>query len=280
MTLTCVRPSLKVVLAKPCVLPDKSLVLPLSPTAAAADEQLYRGNDMKIFKTIVAAIAVAGAAASVASPAAAGDYNGDFMVRVQGTYLLTDDNMKSATLGGADISALVESYTTNSVLPTATLTYFLNKNVAVELFCCFATSNVKLKGAVVGEVGDTWMFPPALTLQYHFDGMGGFKPYLGIGAQWIHFFSEDIGALGGTKLKIDDAFGLVLQAGFDMQIGGGWYLNADVKKSFLDTTVTAYDFGGPGVHAVVDHELDPWVFSVGIGYRFNLFGPRYTEPLK
>lgn len=235
------------------------------------------------------AVGAACALASVAGSATAGDYNGDFMVRLQGTYLLTDDDMKKVTLNGADITNAVRtgvgsSYTTNSVLPTATLTYFFTKNISAELLCCFATSTVKLDlvGGGSAEVGNTWMFPPALTLQYHFDGMGAIKPYVGVGAQWIHFFSEKTGgnALGASKIEIDDAFGVVLQAGVDIQLGHGWYMNADVKKSFLDTTVTAYDYAGtPGDVLKVEHDLDPWVFSVGIGYRFNLFGGR-NEPLK
>jgi len=31
------------------------------------------------------------------------------------------------------------------VLPTLTLSYFLNKNIAVELFCCFAKLNAEVE---------------------------------------------------------------------------------------------------------------------------------------
>ncbi len=240
---------------------------------------------MNLRKLIVTAMIGCGMASGGATVAAAGDYSGDFMVRLQGTYLVTDDDTSSARLGAAALPG-TEASTSNSVLPTATLTYFFTKNLAAELLCCFAHSSVNIKslagGAGVGEVGGAWMFPPAVTLQYHFDGLGKFKPYLGAGVQWIHFFKEDTGtnALGATKIDIDDAFGFVLQAGLDVELGGGWYANADFKKSFLDTTVTLHDVGGPGVHAVAKHDLDPMVFSVGIGLRFNLFGPRYTEPLK
>ena len=53
-----------------------------------------------------------------------------------------------------------------------------------------------------------------MTLQYHFDDMGGFKPYVGAGVQYIHFFDENSN-LGGS-LDIDDAFGFALQAGVDV----------------------------------------------------------------
>ena len=237
---------------------------------------------MNFTKVIAAGVVGCGLMAG-ASTASAGDYNGDFMVRLQGTYLYTDDDMGRVTdsvagdLTGTFAAAGIESYTTNSVLPTLTLTYFFFKNIAAELFCCFAKSAVKLDTpAGSAPVGDTWMFPPIVTLQYHFDKIGGFKPYVGAGVQYIHFFSEDADA-AGTTMNVDNAFGFALQAGFDLEIGNGWYLNADVKKSFLDTTVTLND--GASI-TQVEHDLDPWIFSVGVGYRFNLFGPRYIEPLK
>ncbi|MFN3869198.1 MAG: OmpW/AlkL family protein, partial [Hyphomicrobiaceae bacterium] len=174
---------------------------------------------MTTFKTLIASMAIGSAAlAGAASTASAGDYNGDFLVRLQGTYLYTDDNMDRVTLNGADITAAFqagtgESYTTNSVLPTLTLTYFFNKNIAAELFCCFGKSSVKLDlvGGGSAPVGDTWMFPPIVTLQYHFDSMGGFKPYVGAGVQYIHFFSEDAAA-AGDRMTVDNAFGFALQA--------------------------------------------------------------------
>ncbi len=75
-------------------------------------------------------------------------------------------------------------------IPTLTLTYFLNKNLAVELFCCFANLDARICTGTT-KVADFWVFPPALTLQYHFDSMGGFKPYVGVGLQYIAPFSED-----------------------------------------------------------------------------------------
>ena len=80
------------------------------------------------------------------------------------------------------------------------------------------------------NVGDTWIFPPAVTLQYHFDPMHGFKPYAGVGFQYINFFDTNSNDLGGS-MHIDDAVGFTLPAGVDVELGSGWYLNADVKKT-------------------------------------------------
>jgi outer membrane protein len=231
-----------------------------------------------------------------AGAATAGDYNGNFMVRLQGTQVFTQDSLKSLTsVSGAPVSDLkaagFDAEVSDQFIPAATLTYFFSRNLAVELFCCFSKHSIDLKAppafaGLSGKVAESWIFPPALTLQYHFDHFGPLKPYVGVGAQWIHFFNSDTGAntLNSTGVKFDDAFGVTLQAGFDFQLGGGWYLNADVKKSWLDTKVTWQNSAVTGGNIVAKADLDPLIVSAGIGYRFNLediFGRRApAAPLK
>lgn len=241
---------------------------------------------MGIWGKIGRSLAGAGIAAlAMATSAIAGDYDGNFMVRLQGTGVITQDKLKSLnTSAGVDLKAAgFDAEVSDKVIPTATLTYFLNKNLAVELFCCFSKHEIELKGPVAalnGEVATSWIFPPILTLQYHFTGMGAMKPYVGAGVQWIHFFNEKTGAntLTATGVNLSDAFGPAVQAGLDFQIGNGWYLNVDVKKTWLDTKAT-WNFAN-GTQIVAKDRLDPLTVSVGIGYRFDLFGHGHIEPLK
>ncbi|MEG6509440.1 OmpW family outer membrane protein [Methyloligella sp. 2.7D] len=228
----------------------------------------------KISTFIVAALALAGGAFAV-QPAAAGDEHGDFMIRGLVSGVLPDTDA-SVSAGGSRIPG-ANAEVNDEVIPAATLTYFLNDNLAVELFCCFAKIDVDGKGSIagLGEIADSWIFPPALTAQYHFTSFGAWKPYVGAGLQYIAFFDEGTGKnrLGARSVSIDDALGFTLQAGFDYSLGNGWYLNADVKKTFIDTDV---HWNGAGVRADVD--IDPWIVSAGAGYRFNLsdvLGPRF-----
>lgn len=201
------------------------------------------------------------------TPAVAGDEQGDFMIRGLVTAVAPDTNA-SVFAGGTRIPGASGDVSTE-VIPAATLTYFFTDHLAVELLCCFAKHQIDGKGTIagLGEIADTWIFPPALTAQYHFTGMGAWKPYVGAGLQYIVFFDEGTGqnALGASSVDIDDALGFTLQAGLDLALGDGWYFNADVKKTFIDTKIT---WNGTGVRADVD--LDPWIFSTGVGYRFNL----------
>ena len=194
-----------------------------------------------------------------AASASAGDYSGDTLVRVQGT-LVAPDSSADVNVPGADARVSTEW------IPTLTLTHFFTKNVAAELFCCFARFNAEGRGTLDGkDLGSFWAFPPILTLQYHFDPISGFKPYVGAGVQYIHYFDGGHSDLGGAKISLDDSWGFALQGGVDVEIGKGWYLNADIKKVWLDT-----DASWQGTAAKADVTVDPLIVSVGIGYRFNL----------
>jgi outer membrane protein len=231
-------------------------------------------------RKLIASGVVAAAVALAGQPAAAGSESGNFMVRVQGT--VVDPDSSADVYSGGTLVPSYDAEVSTEVIPTLTLSYFFNKNLAIELFCCFAKMNAEgTKGAINDvDLGDFWVFPPALTLQYHFDGMGALKPYVGAGVQYIHFFGEgDSGLAGNPQIELDDAFGFTLQAGIDVSLGGGWYLNADIKKTWIDTDASWKD-----TTVTADVDIDPWIYSVGLGYRFNLediFGARTAAaPLK
>jgi outer membrane protein len=248
---------------------------------------------MKGWKAALAAMALVTGYGATDGARAEDYYSGNFMVRLQATGVFSQDEVSSLrTSTGADLKALgFDAEVSDRFLPTATLTYFLSKNLSVELFCCFSHHEVDLKpppaaAALAGKVAEAWLFPPALTLQYHFDGMGAIKPYVGAGVQYIHFFGEKTGSntLAATGVDIDNAFGVTLQAGVDIAIGRGWYLNADIKKTWLDTTATWRNSAVTNSDIVAKVDIDPLIVSAGIGYRFNLedvFGRRTSyEALK
>jgi len=236
----------------------------------------------------IARAALASAALCVgATGALAGDNNGNFMVRVQGTYVVTQDDAKSIKLDGTELRPGQDASVSDEFIPTLTLTYFLNKNVAVELFCCFANIGVDGKGTVLGplgEIAESWIFPPILTAQYHFDPVMGIKPYVGAGVQFIHYFNSKPGDALVGSVDFKDSWGFALQAGLDYQLGGGWYANLDVKKVWLDTEVTWKNPLGDGRNIVSKVDVDPLIISAGVAYRFNLediFGSRSASaPMK
>lgn len=236
---------------------------------------------MKFLKwiTAIALLAMMGTV-GVSSQAQAGGSldmstpSGNFMIRVLGSGVLPDEDAKPISVGGA-VQPTYDADLSDDYIPALTLTYFMNPNWSLELFCCFSKHDVKGTAGLdfAGDLGDSWLFPPSVTLQYHFTNMGRIKPYVGAGVTFIHFFNEGVGSgaaanLNVVNFEIDDAFGLALQAGVDLSLGGKWYLNADVKKIWLNTDATWTQNGGTKI--VSDLDIDPLIVSVGLGYRFNL----------
>ena len=228
----------------------------------------------RMAKAAVAALALVACTVGASLPAMAGDDHGDFMVRALVTGVLPDSDA-TVRAGGAVIPG-ANAEVNDEVIPATTLTYFFNDNISLELFCCFAKPSIDGKGTIagLGEIADSWIFPPALTAQYHFNSGGKFQPYVGAGVQYIAFFDEGTGQnrLNATSVNIDNAWGFTLQAGLDVSLGNGWFLNADVKKTWLDTDIT-----WRGTPVTASANIDPLIISAGLGYRFNLsdiFGHR------
>ena len=249
-----------------------------------------------MLKNILASMTVAtGVALVAAAPASAGDSNGNFQIKAGVSGVLTQDKTTQLDVKnvGTDLQTNGHGATTENIwIPTATLTYYFNKNLAVELFCCFGGTSVLANDVTGGalfngantELAHATMFPPALTLQYHVDGFGPLRPYVGVGVQWIHYFNEKVGdnglgGLGAQSVNFKDSFGFVAQGGVDYDLGNGFSLGVDVKKVWLDTEINWKDAAG-NTMATAKHDLDPLIVTANIGYRFNLgdlFGRR-AEP--
>lgn len=190
----------------------------------------------------------------LAAPAQAVDLYkaGDGMVRLRATGIVTSNEDSHVSIGGTvDVD--------NTIIPELDFSYFFSPTLSVELVTLIAPLDVKTSGGV--DAGETWVLPPTLTLKYHFTQLDYVEPYVGAGVNYTHFFNEDGGALNSANYQ--DSFGPVLQAGADMALDGNWIANIDVKKVFLDTTAK---FSPSGVRADVD--VEPWLFSVGVGYKF------------
>lgn len=155
------------------------------------------------------------------------------------------------------------------------ISYRFHDHLGVELL---ASSPMKhdLEGAgaldSLGRIGDVKHLPPTLSLQYYFvDRKAQFNPYIGIGINYTVFFDEQAStslesALGGkTDVDLDNSVGLAGQAGFDWRLSEKWVVNAAVWYVDIDTTATLTT---ATARRKVDVEIDPFVYMIGVGYRF------------
>jgi outer membrane protein len=148
------------------------------------------------------------------------------------------------------------------VVPEVDFTYFVTDNIALELIAGTTRHDVSHTPTGI-DLGKVSLLPPTLTLQYHFMPKERLSPYVGAGVNYTIFYNEDAPGGAVTSIDYDNSFGWALQAGVDYAIADRWYVNLDVKKLFLSTDVS---INGGAINAKVD--LDPWLFGVGVGYRF------------
>jgi outer membrane protein len=154
----------------------------------------------------------------------------------------------------------LETDVDNAYVPEVDLTYFFTKNIAAELIAATAKHSVS---AGTSKVGDTWILPPTLTVQYHFTPDSDFSPYIGAGLNYSWFYGEDTTA-SYTKMGVDGGVGYAVQAGFDYWLGDNWGVNLDVKYIDLNVDVSV---NNGALHAY-DVDLNPVVVGAGVSYRF------------
>lgn len=126
--------------------------------------------------------------------------------------------------------------------------------------------------------GSTKHLPPTLSVQFYpRGGKDGWQPYIGVGVNYTVFFDEDadnqlIDFLGvdDADLSLDDSFGLAAQAGVDIPFGEHWAVNLAVQYIDIDTEaeVNAKVAGESVAKVNFDVDIDPWVYTVGIAYKF------------
>jgi len=157
----------------------------------------------------------------------------------------------------------------NEVVPELDFTYYFNKNWAAELILATTNHDVKAIGTSAGNIplGDVWLLPPTLTLQYHLTSLKNIEPYIGAGINYTIFYNADSGAVV-NNVKYDNTFGFALQTGLDIDLNKKWFLNFDLKKIFLNTTATVNATTALGATVDADVDIDPLILGFGFGMRF------------
>lgn len=201
----------------------------------------------------------AAAALLAAAPAAQADtpYEaGTFLVRVRVLDALPDMGSK------VNLGSQYHVTSTDYALPEIDFTYFLDPHWSLELIAGTSKHSLYLNKSVY--LGSTWLLPPTLTAQYHFDQIGPFKPYVGVGVNYSLFYDKR-GASSLGKLKMTDQWGAALQLGADIPLteDGRYFLNIDAKKIFVSTHASFANSA-----ATADVDVNPWVFGTGVGIRF------------
>lgn len=234
------------------------------------------------------ALTLALAVALVGVNAAAQAYEqGDWILRVGATTVDPDTNSDDINLpGGLVAKAEVDSDTQLGIIPV----YMLTESLAIEVLAATPFQhNIEAQGqgSISGtnlDAGSTDQLPPTVSVQwYPRGGQSGWQPYLGAGLNYTTFFDTKTdgqlvgllgdltgGAVNDADLNLDDSWGLAVQAGVDVPIDEHWAFNAGVWYIDIDTTaeVTAKADGATAAKVKFDVQIDPWVYNIGIAYKF------------
>lgn len=211
--------------------------------------------------------------ALAATPAMAQDQAGDIQIKVLGTAVLPDGEIDAVNVDLVGLPAGTDTKASDNFVPTIAIEYFVTDSFSIETIAGTTQHDVDAKaGFPAGTelVSDALLLPATVTGKLHFDA-GGVKPYVGAGAAYFIWLSDKPGAatipLGVTDTDLSDEFGFVLQAGVDVPVGeDGFGVTLDAKRYFIGTTARWY--AGNTLAIETEHNLDPWVLSAGVSYRF------------
>jgi len=215
---------------------------------------------------IVALLATAVVRADNGMYATAQTDDGSWEVRLRGVYLYPrNDSQNYVPLAIPENAVHIE----HKWLPDIDIEYHFTPTWSSELVLTYPqTQHVTLEHSALGgptELGSFKHLPPVLTLKYNFNPDGTFRPYVGAGVNWTLIFDTNLNVPTVGALTLDNhSIGPAVQAGFDWKLKDHWYLNMDVKWVQLHSGL--YYLG----QKTIELQIDPWLFGVGVGYRFNL----------
>ena len=178
---------------------------------------------------------------------------GPWLVRVRAVNL--DSANKDSTGLGLSVN--------NRTIPEVDISYFVTPNIAAELILTYPQKHKLYSGST--EIGSLKHLPPTLSLQYHFSPTATFRPYVGAGLNYTNFSAVNFVPAVQTALVPTikyNSFGLSLQVGADIQVSKNLYVNLDVKKVQIGTTV--YSKGAEAGK----FKVDPLLVGLGLGMRF------------
>jgi outer membrane protein len=157
--------------------------------------------------------------------------------------------------------------------------YMLTNNWGIELLAATPFEHdVKLKGTALpaanGKLGSLKHLPPTLSVVYYpLDSKSDFQPYVGAGINYTWIYDESLSSeaksAGFSNFNAKNSWGLAWQVGADYMLTEHVMLNAQVRYIDIDTRATVENNSiAPGTRAKVNVDVDPFIYMVGLGYKF------------
>lgn len=195
---------------------------------------------------------------------------GDIIVRAGAITVDPNEDSSNVSINGAAVAGTGATLNSDTQLGL-NFAYMLNDNFAVELLAATPFEHdIGTRGLGGLELGSTKQLPPTLSMLYYpMNGSSAFQPYAGLGLNFTWFFDNKLSSeaenAGFSGLDLKDSWGWAAQVGADYMLTDKVMLNAQVRYIDIETTGTTY--AGPA-KVSVDVDVDPFVYMVGLGYKF------------
>lgn len=217
-------------------------------------------------------------ALAVAAPMAQAFEAGDIIVRAGAATVDPHEDSSDIWVGALNTDVAGTKATLDSDTQLGlNFAYMVTNNIGIELLAATPFSHdVGVKGmpgpfaGLNGQLGELKHLPPTLSAVYYpLDSKSAFQPYVGLGINYTWFFDTELTGeaedKGFSGLDMDDSWGLAYQVGMDYMLTDNLLINAQMRYIDIDTTGTT-SFAGSEVE--VDVDVDPFVYMVGLGYKF------------
>lgn len=209
-------------------------------------------------------------ALALAAPFAQAHQAGDVIVRAGAITVDPHEDSGNVKAGGATLAGTGATLDSDTQLGL-NFAYMVTDKLGVELLAASPfTHTVGTKGLGGLKLGELKHLPPTLSLVYYpMDKGSAFQPYVGAGINYTWFFDDKLSSeaesAGFRGLDMKDSWGLAAQLGIDYMLTDNIMLNGQIRYIDIDTTGTTY--AGPA-KVEVDVDVDPFVYMVGLGYKF------------
>lgn len=211
-------------------------------------------------------------ALAVAAPFVQAHEAGDIIVRAGAVTVDPREDSSNVEIAGVGKVAGTAATLDSDTQLGLNFAYMVTDNIGIELLAATPFEHtVGTKGLGGLTLGELKHLPPTLSVVYYpLAKQSAFQPYLGLGVNYTWFFDTELSseaeAAGFSGLDLDDSVGLAGQIGADFMLTDNIMLNAQLRYIDISTTGTTYAGGTTKVE--VDVDVDPWVYMVGLGYKF------------
>ncbi len=227
-------------------------------------------------------LSAAALALAVVAPLAQAHTEGDIILRAGAITVNPKADSSSVkvdrgSLSGADLGG--KATMSSDTQLGLNFAYMITDHVGIELLAATPFEHdVKLKNTGLpqanGKLGTLKHLPPTLSVVYYpLDPKSVFQPYVGAGINYTWIYDEHVGsratAEGFDNFRASNSWGVAWQIGADYMLTDNIMINAQARYIDIDTHAYVNNSAvGDGTRAKVNVDVDPFVYMVGLGYKF------------